>query len=349
MVKAALVGGSGYTGLECLRLLAGHPGLEVAAVTSRQEAGRRVVDVFPALAGRLGGLEELVFEEPDPARLRGRASIFFTAVPHKTAMEIVPALLEDGGRVVDLSADFRFHDPAVYAEWYGPHLAESFLAEAVYGLPELHRERIRTARLVGNPGCYPTSVILALAPLLKKGLVDPDGLIADSKSGVSGAGRKAEMTTQFCEIDDGFMAYKVTGHRHTPEIEQELSLLAGAPVRISFTPHLAPMSRGILSTVYAPLKQSRTAEELVRVFTDFYAGEKFVRVLGLGRLPHTLDVRGTNFCDLSVFPDDRTGKVKVISVIDNLCRGAAGQAVCNANLMLGLPEETGLTGLGLRP
>jgi N-acetyl-gamma-glutamyl-phosphate reductase len=349
MIQVAVVGGSGYTGLELLRILSGHPEVEVTALTSRQLAGQRLVKVFPALAGRTGGLDDLVFEAPDPDRLLEVASFFFAAVPHRTAMEMVPGLLA-GGKVVDLSADFRFNDPQIYGAWYETHLAPELLSEAVYGLPELHRDRIRQARLVGNPGCYPTSIILAAAPLIKRGLIDPEGLIADSKSGVSGAGRGLSLTSQFCEIDDGLMAYKVTGHRHTPEIEQEISLLAGRPLRITFTPHLVPLSRGILSTVYAPLKdKSLTTREVHLAVADFYGHEKFVRVREPGDLPHTLDVRGTNFCDLGVFVDERTGWVKMVSVIDNLTRGASGQAVCNMNLMLGLPEETGLTGLGLRP
>ncbi|MFH1090800.1 MAG: N-acetyl-gamma-glutamyl-phosphate reductase [Pseudomonadota bacterium] len=349
MVQAAVVGGSGYTGLELLRLLAQHPVIKIAAVTSRELAGQKVTRFFPALSGAPGGLDRLIFEEPDPQGLTLRAEVFFTAVPHQAAMDIVPGLLEGGGRVVDLSADFRFQDPEVYGQWYEPHRAPGLLAEAVYGLPELHREKIRKARLVGNPGCYPISVILAMAPLLKRGLIDPDSIIADSKSGVSGAGRGASLTTSFCEVGEGLLAYKVTGHRHTPEIEQELSLLAGRDLKISFTPHLVPLSRGILSTVYANLNQAGRQEDLHRVFSSFYQEEMFVRVRDRGDQPHTLDVRGTNFCDLGVFPDERTGRVKVVSVIDNLCRGASGQAVCNMNLMLGLPEETGLTGLGLRP
>lgn len=350
MLKVAVIGASGYTGLELLRLLAGHPDVEVTAVTSRQFAGQRVVDVFPALAGRPGGLDDILFEDPDPATLRRRAEFFFTAVPHEAAMQTIPGLLAEGGRVVDLSADFRFNDAEVYRQWYVPHTAPDLLAESVYGLPELYREKIRNARLVGNPGCYPTSVILASVPLLKLGLVDPDGLIADSKSGVSGAGRGANMTSQFCEINDGLMAYKIGGvHRHTPEIEQELSLLAGRPLTISFTPHLIPMSRGILSTVYAPLKTARSTQELAAAFADFYRDEPFIRVRRPGDQPHTLDVRGTNFCDLGVFVDQRTGRAIIVSVIDNLTRGASGQAVCNMNIMMGLPEETGLAGLGLRP
>ncbi|MFH1139376.1 MAG: N-acetyl-gamma-glutamyl-phosphate reductase [Pseudomonadota bacterium] len=349
MIKAAVIGASGYAGLECLRLLAGHPEVEVAAATSRDLAGERITDVFPALAGRPGGLDDLVFQTPDPAALAGRADVFLTAVPHRSAMEMVPRLLESGAKVVDLSADFRFFDPDVYSGWYEAHQAPDLLREAVYGLPELHREKIKTARLVGNPGCYPTSVILAAAPLVSAGLVDSRGIIADSKSGVSGAGRGLSLTTHFCEINDGFTAYKVVGHRHTPEIEQELGLLAGQPVIVSFTPHLAPFSRGILSTVYLTLKEKTTPGDIHRAVVDFFRDEKFVRVRKPGDAPHTLDVRGTNFCDLGVFVDDRAGRVKMVSVIDNLTRGAAGQAVCNMNLMFGLPEETGLHGLGLRP
>ena len=349
MVNVAIVGGSGYTGVELLRILAGHPEVKVTAVTSRKTAGKALTDVFPSLGGAALGLDGLVFEEPDPAGLKQRADFFFTAVPHQTAMEMVPQLLDGGGRVVDLSADFRFNNADVYSKWYVPHTAPDLLAESVYGLPELYRDRISKARLVGNPGCYPTSVILAAAPLLKNNLIDPDTLIADSKSGVSGAGREPSQTTHFCEADSGLMAYKVVGHRHTPEIEQELSLQAGKDLTVSFTPHLIPMSRGILSTVYARLTQKANANELFDTFQAFYQGAPFVRVRRPGVQPHTLDVRGSNFCDLGVFVDDRTGLVKVVSVIDNLTRGASGQAVCCMNLMLGLDETTGLVQAGLRP
>lgn len=349
MTKISIVGASGYTGQELLRLLAGHPGVEIAAVTSREFAGRRVVDVFPSLGKGPGGMDELVFEQPDALRLTAAAGFFFTAVPHRTAMEIVPQLLKGGGRVVDLSADFRYTDPAVYAAAYEPHLAPDLLKETVYGLPELHRDHIRTARLVGNPGCYPTSVILPAAPLLENGLIDPDTIIADSKSGVSGAGRGASMTTSFCEVDGGLSAYKIVGHRHTSEMEQEISLLAGRPVAISFTPHLLPFSRGILTTLYATLLRDVSSLDLYKTFIAFYGEERFMRVRRPEEEPHTLDVRGTNFCDLVALADQRARRVKVVSVIDNLTRGASGQAVCCMNLMLGLAEDTGLAGLGLRP
>jgi len=348
MIEVAIVGGSGYTGVELIRILTGHPEVIIRAVTSRQMEGQKVTRVFPSLAGQLNGLDDLVFEAPDPEKLLGRAEFFFTAVPHRTAMEIVPALLA-GGKVADLSADFRYNDPAIYQEWYEPHKAPELLAESVYGLPELHRAEIKAARLVGVPGCYPTSVILPLAPLLKNRIIETAGIIADSKSGVTGAGRGLSLTTHFCEANDAVMAYKITGHRHTSEIEQELGLTAGEPITITFTPHLAPLSRGILSTVYGRLITRKTARDIHALFMDFYGREKFIRVRPLGEQPSTLDVRGTNFCDLSVFVDERTGMVKIISVIDNLTRGASGQAVCDMNIMLNLPEETGLKGLGLRP
>jgi len=348
MLDVAIVGGSGYLGLELLRILAVHPEVKVKAVTSREMEGRKLVRVFPSLAGQLNGLDDLVFVAPDPDKLVDQAEFFFTAVPHRTAMEIVPSLLA-GGKVADLSADFRYNDPAVYEEWYEPHQAPELLADSVYGLPELYRDKIKSASLVGVPGCYPTSIILALAPLVKSGIVETKGLVADSKSGVSGAGRGLSLATHFCEANDAVAAYKVTGHRHTSEIEQELGLMAGEPIVISFTPHLVPMSRGILSTIYARLKDKKTAQEVQAIFTDFYGSEKFIRVRPLGESPSTLEVRGTNFCDLAVFVDERTGMVKVLSAIDNLTRGGAGQAVCNMNLMQGLAEETGLMSLGLRP
>jgi N-acetyl-gamma-glutamyl-phosphate reductase len=349
MIRTAIVGASGYTGLELLRLLACHPETVVTAVTSRQLAGQKITRVFPALAGRTGGLDNLAFEPPVGDDLAGKADVVFTAVPHHTAMEIVPGLVRAGLKVIDLSADFRLKSADVYAAWYGPHTAADLLTEAVYGLPELYREAIGSARLVGNPGCYPTSIILALAPLLAADWVDPGCLIADSKSGVSGAGRGASLGTSFCEVDGGFTAYKVAGHRHVPEMEQELGRLAGQELRLTFTPHLLPMSRGILSTVYGRLVQSVTTAQALDQFVGFYQNAPFVRIRPAGDAPHTLDVRGTNYCDLGVFVDERTGWIKVVSAIDNLTRGASGQAVCNMNLMTGLAEETGLTGLGLRP
>lgn len=344
-VTVAVVGASGYTGLELMRLLARHPHVRLVALTSREYQGRPVGQVFPALARIL----EQEFIPPDPELVAGRAQFVFTAVPHQTAMAMVPKLLAAGSRVVDLSADFRFRDPAVYEAWYQPHSAPELLGEAVYGLPELHRQRIAAARLVANPGCYPTAVILGLAPLVKARRVELASLIADCKSGVSGAGRGASLATSFCEVADSFRAYKVFEHRHTPEMEQELSLLAGEAVRLTFTPHLVPMNRGILATLYAALTTPATEAELYELFADFYRHEPFVRVMPPGTLPATAQVRGTNFCDLGLKVHPAGDRVIVVAAIDNLARGAAAQAVCNVNLMAGFPETTGLDGPPLTP
>jgi len=339
MVRVAIAGASGYTGFELIRILLQHPRVRITAITSRAHLGQRLDSVYPAFRGHC----ELLFGEPDPVILAREAELVFTALPHQAAMDMVPALLERGVKVVDLSADYRFRDPAVYEAWYQPHKTPELLAEAVYGLPELHRDAIRSARLVGNPGCYPTSIILAAAPLLSHGLVRPETLIADSKSGVSGAGRGVSLAVHYCEVNEGFKAYKVAEHRHTPEIEQELSLLAGTSLRINFTPHLVPMSRGILSTVYASVEAGVSAQRIDEAFHAFYSGASFVRLCGKGEFPSTLQVRGSNHCDLGWRYDARTERVIVVSVIDNLTRGASGQAVCNMNLMCGFPEETGLS------
>jgi N-acetyl-gamma-glutamyl-phosphate reductase len=337
-IKVAIIGASGYAGLELVRLLARHPGCDLVALTSLEYPGQSFDQVFPALAGMV----QLAFSDAGPAEIGARAEVVFTAVPHQAAMGMIPTFLEQGCKVVDLSADFRFQDTGLYEKWYQPHTAPALLGETVYGLPELHREEVRRARLVGNPGCYPTCVILGLAPLAKAGLLQPDSVIADCKSGVSGAGRQPLLGITFCEVNDGFRAYKVLEHRHTPEMEQELSALAGTPVKVTFTPHLVPMSRGILGTLYAGLTESRTEEELRELYRRFYQGHPFVRLHPPGRLPDTRDVRGANFCDLALRVDPVSRRVIVLSVIDNLTKGAAGQAVQNFNLMLGFPETMGL-------
>jgi N-acetyl-gamma-glutamyl-phosphate reductase len=344
-VKVAVFGASGYTGLELMRLLARHPGVELTALTSREYQGRSVGEVFPALAR----IVELAFVPPDPPAIIASAEVVFLAVPHKTAMEIVPPLLQGGLRVVDLSADFRFREQAVYEAWYQPHSAPELLKEAVYGLPELHRDQIPAARLVGNPGCYPTCVILGLAPLVKEGLVHPDSLIADCKSGVSGAGRGASLGTSYCEVTDSFRAYKVADHRHAPEMEQELTLVAGRPVKVTFTPHLAPMSRGILGTLYGQLARPLTDNDVFELYQEFYRDQPFVRVQPPGSWPSTQQVRGTNFCDLGFKVDRERSRVIVVSAIDNLTRGASGLAVQNFNLMMGFPETLGLDLAPLAP
>jgi len=347
MLRVAIIGGSGYTGLELLRILRGHSQVEVVAVTSRKEAGMLVENLFPSLAGFFPGL---TFETPEIAFLAKRVDMVFTAVPHEAAMAVVPDLLQAGLKVIDLSADFRIHDQSVYEAWYAQHKAPQYLASAVYGLPELYAEAIKAARLVANPGCYPTSTILPLVPLLRQKLISHQGIIVDSKSGTSGAGRSPSMTTLFCEVNEGFCAYKVGQHRHTPEIEQELSLAAGAQVTINFTPHLLPISRGILTTIYADLMDSKTStEDILAVLQDFYRNSPFVRILPQGTFPNVLRTRGSNYCDIGCKVDMRTGKLILLSAIDNLVKGASGQAVQNMNLMAGLAETEGLLQVPLYP
>lgn len=338
MVRVAIAGATGYTGIELVRILSAHPSVQLSMISSRQQKGLRFDDFYPAFKRHC----DLVFEDTDPEKLAASSDLVFTALPHEAAMDIIPGLLDRGVNVVDLSADYRLKDPETYGKWYSAHKTPWLLKEAVYGLPELYREKIRSARLVANPGCYPTSVILAVAPVLRHALIDPETIIADSKSGVSGAGRGASLGVHFCEVNEGFKAYKLAEHRHTPEIEQEISILADKPVKINFTPHLVPMSRGILSTVYSSMKEGVKAGDIDAAFRSYYKDARFVRLSDPGRLPASLQVRGTNYCDLGWRVDERTGRLIVISVIDNLTRGASGQAVCNMNIMCGLPEDAGL-------
>jgi len=346
MITVAIVGASGYTGLELIRLLDRHPEVMITSVTSEQSAGKPISDLFPTLRGRC----DLLLEPLEPAVIAAKAELIFTALPHQAAMLVVPTFLEAGRKVVDLSADYRLHDPAVYGAWYEEHKNPELLQAAVYGLPELRRETIRSACLVANPGCYPTSIILGLKPLLDAGLIDSATIIADSGSGVSGAGRSAKVDSLYCEVNEGFKAYGVGGlHRHTPEIEQELSELAGQPVTITFTPHLVPMDRGILSTIYATPTRAVTTDELVALYAAAYRDEPFVRPLAKGQLPSTAFVRGSNFCDIGVTVDSRTNRVIVVSAIDNLVKGASGQAIQNMNLLCSFPEMQGLEGLAFYP
>ena len=338
MIKVAVVGASAYTGVELIRLLVGHPQIEICCVTSRQHEGVPISQVFPSLSGFC----DLVCSPLHVADIAAQAELIFTALPHKSAMDVIPDFLAAGCKVIDLSADYRLRDQAVYEQWYQEHSSPELLNEAVYGLPELYRDQLPMARLVANPGCYPTSVALGLAPLLKHGLVDTSSLIIDSKSGASGAGRGASQGSLYCEVNEGFKAYGVASHRHTPEIEQTLSNLAGVPVAVSFTPHLLPISRGILSTIYATLAEQKGSAELVELYRQFYADEPFVRVMPGGQMPDVAYVRGTNFCDLGVVSDPRTGRVIVVSAIDNLVKGAAGQAVQNMNILYGFAEQLGL-------
>lgn len=338
MLKVAIVGASGYTGIELLRILVGHPEIEICCVTSRQHEGLPINQVFPSLSGFC----ELVCEPLDVTAIAKRADLIFTALPHKSAMEVVPGFLAAGCKVVDLSADYRLKDQDIYEQWYQVHSSPELFSEAVYGLPELYRNQLRSARLVANPGCYPTSVILGLAPLLEKQLIDPQSLIVDSKSGVSGAGRGVKLGSLYCETNEGFKAYSIASHRHTPEIEQELTGLANSTIRLNFTPHLLPVNRGILSTCYADLLEDKTSEELIELFQQRYVDEPFVRVMPGGELPNIAFVRGTNFCDIGCVSDQRTGRVIVVTAIDNLVKGAAGQAVQNMNIICDFHEALGL-------
>jgi N-acetyl-gamma-glutamyl-phosphate reductase len=343
MIKVGIVGGTGYTGVELLRLLTAHPQVELATITSRQEAGKAVAGVFPSLRG----LVKLVFESPETAAL-DKCDVVFFATPHGTAMSQVPDLLKAGTRVIDLSADFRLREPALWQKWYGePHRAPEWLDRAVYGLPEVHREKIRTAQLVACPGCYPTAVQLGFLPLLEQGLVDTGSLIADAKSGVSGAGRGAKLGSLFSEASDSFAAYSVPGHRHLPEIVQGLEAAAGQTVDLTFVPHLVPMNRGIFATLYARLKNSNT--DLQSVFEQRYCDEPFVDVMPVGEHPQTRSVRGANTCRIAVHRPQGGDTVVVLSVIDNLTKGASGQAVQNFNLMFGFPEDMALTGAAVVP
>jgi len=333
--RVAILGGTGYSALELIKLLLRHPHVEIATITSRQEGSPHIGDVHPSLWGRL----DIRCEDLGPIAVAQRAECVFSCLPHGVTAELVPHLLEAGARVIDFSADYRLRDPVVYAEWYGAkHLDPSRLSKAVYGMPELFAEQIPTADLIANPGCYPTSASLPLAPLLRAGLIEPNDIIIDAKSGVSGAGRSPKLTTHFPECNESLSAYNVGRHRHTPEIEQTLSTVSGQAVQIIFTPHLVPMDRGILATTYSKPKGTVTESQVMATLREFYADKPFVRVVD--HLPATKDTSGTNFCDITarVVRD----RVLTISCIDNLIKGAAGTAVQNLNLMYGYPETTGL-------
>src|SRR6266850_6130733 len=342
MIKAGIVGGTGYTGIELLRLLAQHPQVELAAITSRQEAGTAVSALFPSLRGHVS----LAFAHPDQAQLK-KCDVVFFATPNGVAMGQARALVDAGVRIVDISADFRLRDVAEWERWYKvKHAAPELVAEAVYGLCEVNREKIRTARLVANPGCYPTAVQLGLLPLVEAGAVDLDHLIADAKSGVSGAGRKLEQHLLFSEASDNFKTYSVSGHRHWPEIRQGLDAAAGRSVGLTFVPHLAPMIRGIHATLYARVTVNK---EFQRLYEDRYRGEPFVDVLPNGWGTDTRSVRANNACRIAIHRPHGGGMLVVLSVIDNLVKGASGQAVQNMNIMFGFEETMGLSHLAIVP
>jgi N-acetyl-gamma-glutamyl-phosphate reductase len=338
VVKAVVVGGAGYTGVELVRLLLGHPGFEIVAVTSAADAGRRVEDLYPALAGC-----GLVFVEPDVRALAATADVAFLAVPHTAALALAPALLESGMKVFDLSADYRLKDPAIYEEWYdAEHTSPALLDRAVYGLPELGRDALRGADLVACPGCYPTATLLAAAPAFEAGLATGLRVIVDAKSGVSGAGRSASAVTHYCSANESVSPYKVGSHRHTPEIAQALAGFAGAPVAVTFTPHLVPMTRGLLSTVYLEASAGLRTADVVEVYRSRYADEPFVTVHPEGRMPSTHEVSGTNRAHIGLAVDAASTLV-VACAIDNLVKGSGGQALQCANIALGMDETAGLT------
>jgi len=346
-IRAGIVGGTGYTGVELLRLLARHPRVTLQLITSRKEDGMPVADMFPSLRGAV----DLCFQPPDKADLTSCDVVFF-ATPHGVAMKQAEVLLSRGVKVIDLAADFRLQNTAQFERWYKmPHDCPQILQQAVYGLPELNRDNIRSAQIIGNPGCYPTTVILGLLPLLQadKPLVELDDMVADAKSGVSGAGRKAEVGTLFCEASDSLRAYSVSGHRHHPEIVEQLERIAGQPVGLTFVPHLVPMIRGMFTTLHLRICEDAWQTDFQALYEKHYAAEPFIDVMPAGSLPDTRCVRASNYIRIALHRPPGSKKLLVLVVQDNLVKGAAGQAVQNMNLMFGLPEEMGLQQVAVLP
>lgn len=339
MIRAGIVGATGYAGAELVKILSAHPHVELTTVTSRQYAGMPFSDAFPFMRG----LTDLVCEEFDMDSFADKTDIVFTALPHKLPLSIVPRLIEKGKKVIDLSADFRFSDVKTYESFYQPHTARELLDIAVYGLCEVYADKIAQAKLIGNPGCYPTTVLLPLIPLLKNGMIECDAIIADSKSGVSGAGRSLALGTHFCEVNEGFKAYKIDGHRHRPEMEEVLSREAGSQIRLTFVPHLLPLTRGMLTTLYTRAKAGVGAGDIRNCLESFYKGRPFVRLFpDVNQPPDVRYVQNTNFCDIGFHLHEETRQLVIVSAIDNLVKGASGQAVQNMNIMLGFDETSGL-------
>jgi len=346
MIKASIIGATGYTGQELVRILAQHSAVEIVGLGTQNYVGESFAAVYP----HFRNIVNLICQDNENPRLVEQADVVFVALPHGLSVGIVEKLLKQNKKVIDLGADFRLKSPEVYKKWYkvdGPDQEQ--LANAVYGLPEIHREAIKKANLIANPGCYPTTAILALAPLLTDKMIETADIIIDSKSGVSGAGRSLKTGSLFAEVDSDFKAYGFPGHRHAPEIEQELSLLAGEEIEVTFTPHLVPMTRGMLSTVYTSLKKKYNNNDIIEIFQEFYRDEPFIRVLPPGTYPQTKWVSGTNFCDIGINCDQRKNKLTVISAIDNLFKGASGQAVQNMNIICGLDETAGLNKIAIYP
>jgi N-acetyl-gamma-glutamyl-phosphate reductase len=338
MIKTVIVGASGYTGLELVKLISNHPEASLEAVTSNSYQGKSFTDIFPSMRG----FETLVCTPFDAKTLSGNVDVAFLALPHKVSMAFAPQLIDQGIKVIDLSADFRFEDLNAYEAVYQPHTAPKLLEESVYGLCELNREQIRNARIIGNPGCYPTSILVPLVPLLKDKLISPQGLVSDSKSGVSGAGRSLSLTTHFCEVNESFGPYKVGNHRHTPEINEVLSGAAGQTVSLTFVPHLVPVTRGMVSTIYAQIREGVDEKQLRDTFNEWYGKEPFIRLLPAGKFPNMSHIKGTNYCDIGFHLEPESGRLVVVSAIDNLLKGAAGQAVQNMNIMFSIDEKAGL-------
>lgn len=346
MLKVAICGGSGYAGGELIRLLSNHPFVKITAVTSEKSAGKSVSDLFPHLSTYSG----LIYEPLNKLKLLNRADLFFMALPHAESQEAVDFFFRNKKKTIDLSADYRLRSPEIYEEWYRtPHKYKATLKRAVYGLPELYRKQIAKSSLIANPGCYPTGAILGLYPALKNKLIDTGSIIIDSTSGTTGAGRKGETAFSYCEINEGFKAYSVAVHRHTPEIEQEISVIANKNITVDFTPHLGPYDRGILTTIYAKLKKNIETGDALDAYKKLYSKEPFVRVLAEGKFPNVKNVRGTNMCEIGLTVNERTNTLIIVTAIDNLMKGASGQAVHNMNIMMGFKETTGLQTIALFP
>ena len=342
MIKAAVLGATGYAGIELVRLLTNHPEVSIEVLGSQSFSGQKISDVYPNLKGIL----DKECESVDIDKV-AECDVAFTALPHGASKDVIPSIIEKGVKVIDLSGDFRYDDIKVYEKWYGQeHSSPELLKESVYGMPELYRDKIMGARLIGNPGCYTTCSILGAYPLLKSGIGNSENIIIDAKSGVTGAGRGLSQQVHFCECTENMKAYKVATHRHTSEIEQELSHAAGCEVMVSFTPHLIPLKRGIVSTIYINLNKKCTTEELVNMYKEFYKDEYFVRVKNVGELPESKHVAGSNFIDIGIVVDERLNRAVVVSSLDNIVKGAAGQALQNMNILFGFDEKTALSGAG---
>jgi N-acetyl-gamma-glutamyl-phosphate reductase len=343
MVNVTVFGATGYVGIEIVRLLLKHPYANITAVASQSHTGMNISDMYP----NLRGIFDMECSAPDAEKLATLSDVCITCLPHGISSGIIPVMHAKGVKVIDHSADFRFRSVAVYEKWYATaHKMPQLVPEAVYGLPELYRDRIRSAAIVSNPGCYPTCSILGIAPLIAGRLAETGSIIIDAASGVSGAGRNTELPYQFCECTENYKAYKPVIHRHTPEIEQELSLIAGEDIAVTFTPHLVPIKRGMMCTIYCNLKENATAAELISLYRKHYSGEFFIRILDEGTLPETKNVTGSNFIDIGMAIDKRMNRVIIFSCLDNLGKGAAGQAVQDFNIMCGFPEKTGLDSPG---